>query len=137
MCHAEDGALETQPMHVGMDRFADESPEQPVEVKGREAGEPCQAHERERLGQVLADVVDDAVHPVAVDVGEAAGRHRGGLHSTEEPAARRARVAAPRRRGARQRSFSTRERRLAGPRRTAHPCDVITETDSCASPRRP
>ena len=58
--------FESKPLDEGEERLAADRPEDPVEVKGRERGDPGQAHEGQILGEVGGDVIDDQVHPLLV-----------------------------------------------------------------------
>ena len=58
MLHPENRLLEPQSPDVGMERLADDRPENTVEVERREVRQPRQFVDRQRLGQVVFDVVD-------------------------------------------------------------------------------
>ena len=58
--------FESKPLDEGEDRLAADGAEDPVEVKGRERGDPGEALEGEVLGQVGGGVVDDQVHALLV-----------------------------------------------------------------------
>lgn len=59
-------ALEAQPLDEGGQRLAGDGPEDAMEVEGREVPDAGQALERQVLGQMVADVVDDLVYSLLV-----------------------------------------------------------------------
>ena len=52
-----------------MERLTRQRAENPMEVKGREVRQPRESFKRQRLGEVLANVVDDPVDAAQVDLG--------------------------------------------------------------------
>src|SRR5207237_947766 len=61
-------ALEAQPLDEGEERLTGHGLEDAIEVEGRERRHPSQLRERQSLGEMPADVVDDAVDaPVVLE----------------------------------------------------------------------
>jgi hypothetical protein len=60
------GFLDPLALNEFEEGFSGDRVEHPVEVKGRERGDMSQRGERQFLGQMLADVVDDAVDALLV-----------------------------------------------------------------------
>ena len=59
-------ALEPDPLDEGEEGLVRDRSEDPVEVKGREGGNPGELSEGEVFGEVASDVVDDSVNPLLV-----------------------------------------------------------------------
>ena len=60
------GLLDPLALDIGEERLAGEREEDPVKMKRGEGGYPGQPGEGQRLGQPLADVVDDAIDTLFV-----------------------------------------------------------------------
>src|SRR5215472_18865295 len=68
------GAFQAQTAHVLLNRFADQRAKDPMEVVGREAGDPGEPIELERLVEVLLDV-DQRAHDALVVAGSGGLSH--------------------------------------------------------------
>ena len=55
--HVEDGRFQPQPSNERMQRLADDRPEEAMEMEWREVGQSRQFGNRQRLRQVLLDMV--------------------------------------------------------------------------------
>ena len=75
--YLEHGPFEPQPAHERVQRLAGEGTKDAMKVAGREVGQPCQLLQRQLLGQVCANVVDDPVDAAPVNQFGSFGLHGG------------------------------------------------------------
>jgi len=79
------GPLQPQALHAGVQKLADDRAEDAVEVERLDVSQARQLVNRQRLGQVVLDVVDDPVDAIAVDVGRLSRAHALRLSGISRP----------------------------------------------------
>src|SRR5262249_43861413 len=79
------GPLQPEALDAAVQRLADDRAEDVVEVERREVSQARQLVNRQWLGQVVLDVVDDPVDALAVDVGRLLRAHAHRLSGISRP----------------------------------------------------